>query len=223
MTAASRHYRCVRLRWTLSQHDHLPLPTWLQQYAHGVLYRSFNCLALALCLLCTSVSALARSHESGALRVLLEHEAGHVEGDGHDHDDHDDHDGHVEPAANEGQDGNLEGHGEGMEDHAGHVPPSPTEGDDGELEGHGEGAEMGEGADGEFEGTQEGGEGLDGEFEGGTEGAVNSTAVPAADEGDDGQLEGQGEGETVAEEASAAWSATPVAVAMAAACALAAL
>lgn len=151
-------------------------------------------------MLCASSTACAGSAQSTSVRALLEHEAGHEADTAHDEHDHGaDHAGHVEPAANEGEDGEAEGHGEGAEDHPGHVAPAPDEGvDDGVMEGHGEGRETGEGADGQLEGGLEGGEGLDGELEGGNE----------------GETEGHGEG--VAKEASTAW-ALPAPLAVAAA------
>lgn len=138
-------------------------------------------LVVALSLMCGSVNAWAKASPSASVRMLLE-----------DHDHDEEHEGHVEPAANEGEDGNLEGHGEGAEEevHEGHVEPAADEGEDDILEGHGEGAEN------------------------------NATGTPAATEGDDGVLEGQGEG--VVTEASAAWAASgPLALAAAAAAVMA--
>ena len=134
--------------------------------------------AAAIALIATPVSAVS---EHAATRNLL----------------------NATPAADEGDDGVLEGGGEGE----GTGVPAADEGDDGVLEGGGEGEgtavpAANEGDDGVLEGGGEGegtavpaaDEGEDGVLEGGGEGA----GTPAANEGDDGVFEGGGEGEGAA-------------------------
>lgn len=109
------------------------------------------------------------------------------------------------PAPDEGEDGVLEGNGEGT------VTPAPDEGDDGVLEGNGEGfgtPAADEGADGVLEGNGEGtggtpaaDEGEDGILEGKGEG----TGTPAPSEGEDGVFEGSGEGVHLSVEAGLQW------------------
>lgn len=92
---------------------------------------------IAVSLLCASATAWAGTREATSVRALLAHEPGHdaeaPHADDHDH-DHDDDDHHVD------------------EDHPGHVPPAANEGDDGMEEGHGEGREEEGAAEG---GTEE--------------------------------------------------------------------